>query len=288
MEESKQRFFYDMPRWGGDISRVQSGNLYLLRKLKDICTKHDLSFWLVGGTLLGAVRHKGFIPWDDDIDVGILRDDLERLSTIVEQEYPDLKVARYYHSPGPWQVVKLTLSREDSPFWIDLLQYDYAGDYDHDESQLWELIQTKRKAVNQLLSNASNTLKKVYRDEEIIDQADRDMVDRTYGQAILQLPPVTSRDYVYRSLDCVSFGWQRLFPCERMMPFDQLEFEGDQYNVPKDYEWYLSLQYGDIYSIPSDVGVVHSRFTAGRIHNAEEVLADLGIELLTGENANDK
>ncbi|QPH38949.1 LicD family protein [Pedobacter endophyticus] len=62
--------------------------LKLLMALKKICTVHDIPFWLEYGTLLGAIRHKGFIPWDNEADVGIFREDFDRLKKIVEAELP--------------------------------------------------------------------------------------------------------------------------------------------------------------------------------------------------------
>ena len=54
--------------------------------LKSICQKYDLKYYLASGTLLGAVKYQGFIPWDDDIDVFLIRDDYERLLKILETE----------------------------------------------------------------------------------------------------------------------------------------------------------------------------------------------------------
>ena len=51
----------------------------LAEKLLNVCKKHDLKIWAEGGTLLGAVRHKGFIPWDNDMDFVMMRDDYEKL-----------------------------------------------------------------------------------------------------------------------------------------------------------------------------------------------------------------
>lgn len=58
----------------------------MLQQFADYCQKHGLRYYLVGGTLLGAIRHKGFIPWDDDIDVGMPRPDYERFLELVQTE----------------------------------------------------------------------------------------------------------------------------------------------------------------------------------------------------------
>ncbi len=71
------------------LRRLQLVELELLKLFADICERHGLRYYLVGGTMLGAVRHKGFIPWDDDVDVGMPRPDYEKFLTIVRDELPE-------------------------------------------------------------------------------------------------------------------------------------------------------------------------------------------------------
>ena len=271
MEETKKRVFLNMPEWGGEVSLLQKGNNYLLQQLKQICDEHNIKFWLIGGTLLGAVRHKGFIPWDDDIDIAMLRKDYEKLTEVMKN-YDGFKLKRYFHSPGPWQTVKFVLDDESSPFWIDILLYDYAGDRELTQDELWKKITNVRKQTNKKIENVRKQLKQVYRDDAIIDQKDAELVDKIYGEGLDVLPTVFHHDYVYRSIDTVCANWQMLFPCERMMPFEQLEFEGALYDVPKDYEWYLKLQYKDYWTLPNDIGHIHSRFVGEKIENAKTIL----------------
>ncbi len=59
----------------------------MVEKLLEVCRKHDIKIWADAGTLLGVIRHKGFIPWDDDIDLIMMREDYERLLKIAPQEF---------------------------------------------------------------------------------------------------------------------------------------------------------------------------------------------------------
>ena len=69
--------------------RVQEDELQILIKFDEICRKFNLKYTLAAGTMIGAVRHKGFIPWDDDIDVYMLRNDFNKLRKIAPMELPE-------------------------------------------------------------------------------------------------------------------------------------------------------------------------------------------------------
>lgn len=70
-----------------EMKKVWACEMDLLEHLLSVCQKYDLKCWADSGTLIGAVRHKGFIPWDDDIDMVMLRDDYDKLVSISEKEF---------------------------------------------------------------------------------------------------------------------------------------------------------------------------------------------------------
>ena len=103
------------------LCQLQSQELKLLDVFQRICEENRLTFYLTAGTLLGAVRHKGFIPWDDDIDIAMLRRDCERLRTAslpqgYQLQYPGNDFSH------PWYFSKLRLLK--SNVWIDIFPLD--------------------------------------------------------------------------------------------------------------------------------------------------------------------
>ena len=71
------------------IREIQAKQLRSLKKFDAVCKKYDIAYFLFWGTLIGAVRHHGFIPWDDDMDLGMMRSDYEKLCRVPVQEWGD-------------------------------------------------------------------------------------------------------------------------------------------------------------------------------------------------------
>lgn len=91
-EELKAKYNPD----GSTTRRMQERMLEMLEVLDSICKRHGIPYWLSGGSMLGAVRHEGFIPWDDDLDVEMLRPDFERLMRILPEELPEQMVLQWH------------------------------------------------------------------------------------------------------------------------------------------------------------------------------------------------
>ncbi|MBR7928195.1 LicD family protein [Aerococcaceae bacterium zg-ZUI334] len=82
------------------VKKLHEIDLTIVKQVIAICEKYKLNYYMLGGTMLGAIRHGGFIPWDDDIDLGMPREDYERFLEIAEQELPEhLQVVHYKNTP---------------------------------------------------------------------------------------------------------------------------------------------------------------------------------------------
>ena len=86
----------------------QIGLLTLLKEFDSICKKNNITYYLEGGSLLGAVRHKGFLPWDDDVDLFITRAEWQKLLKVIDKDLPEGQIGNIYIS------VRLYDSREVS------------------------------------------------------------------------------------------------------------------------------------------------------------------------------
>ena len=73
-----------------EFRRLQLVQLELLVEFDRVCRKHNIDYVISSGTMLGAIRHKGYIPWDDDSDIMMLRSDYERFKTVMNDLNPDI------------------------------------------------------------------------------------------------------------------------------------------------------------------------------------------------------
>lgn len=127
-----------------DLRKYQLALLEALRAVDRLCREHDIVYWLDGGTLLGAVRHGGFIPWDDDVDIVMPRAEYQRFRVLAEQNLPEGLVLEtrtrhlgLYHSwtrvlhLGSFAWVIPAYPGESTGFYVDIFPVDTADENAH-------------------------------------------------------------------------------------------------------------------------------------------------------------
>ena len=116
-----------IPPATGQIRDIQLANLALLKELDYVCKQNGLKYWLDFGTLLGAVRHKGFIPWDDDIDVSMLREDYNKIIDAfnTSSRNPDIYAEEVLL---PKSQVLIKIKHKKCPhLFVDIFPYDFSN-----------------------------------------------------------------------------------------------------------------------------------------------------------------
>ena len=94
------------------IKQAWAAELMVLAEIDRICRKYNIKYYAEWGTLLGAVRHGGFVPWDDDMDIGMLRDDYIRFKQVAEKELPkEYAIHDYETKDNHWLFLSKVVSR---------------------------------------------------------------------------------------------------------------------------------------------------------------------------------
>ena len=141
-----------------ELKRIQEKECYILESIVNICERNCIEYFLIGGTCLGAVRHDGFIPWDDDFDVVMLRDDYEKFCDYCIHHQDEMKpyklLTRKNEENYPYNIARLNnmdyravyenVQGYDSGVFIDIYPLDGAG------SKAEQVIQRVKKKKSDL------------------------------------------------------------------------------------------------------------------------------------------
>ena len=253
------------------LKRLQGTLLNILKDIDKVCKKHNLTYMLIAGTLLGAIRHKGFIPWDDDIDIAMPRDDYEKFIKICEDELSDYVIQTPYNTKNyflPFSKLRLknTLYDEAAVKHIDMFKGIFVDIFpiDNVEKNNFSLklralkVRTIRDALAYKfkINNKIMNFKYFYivfflrflPVKWLLLYQQKVMKKCKNNQSNYLINFAT--DQVYRS---------ELTKRENLLPVQEMKFEGNLFKVPNKSEEYLSQMYGDFMQLPpEDERVAHS------------------------------
>lgn len=255
-EDAKKRFFLSLPKAQKSLRLLQLGDNFLLKQLMDICKKNGLQIWLSGGTLLGAYRHKGFIPWDDDVDTNMMRDEIEKLREILNDN-PNYCITSVYDYIAKCRQIRFRFRDQRVQCFVDIFCMDYCV---NDSDSIWKKQKELRNELVQKLDSDISELK-CWKEKIFIKSGENesDIIQQIfdeYNVKMMNCGILTSKEKagaILFSLDNLTVNFQNISKIDQVFPLSHLEFEGCQLSVPKQFKLYLSKAFGDIYKLPNDI-----------------------------------
>lgn len=247
---------------GSTLRRQQLRMLELLDAVDTICRKHQIPYWLSSGTLIGAARHKGFIPWDDDLDIEMLRSDYLRLIKILPKELPEDFVlqtndtdSNFISIYGKIRDKKSYLEETNSydrifkekGIYIDIfplerIPYCLAWIAGHMQGQIYNQLNNKKLEEKTIIKR----IHKIY------------WFNTRIGFPILRFLSFLLPGKELRH----SFGTAFFKPryLEDIFPLTEIEFEGKMFPVPHNTDALLRKIYGDYMQLP-DLNELHPHYS---------------------------
>lgn len=252
IEETKKRFFHTFE---DNNEKLHLVHLCLVRILSDfdrICRENDLCYWIDYGALLGAYRHGKCVPWDDDLDVGMMREDIYRLRDILKDD-PHYRVAFLQaYLDGYIRFVRFMTTDPENPCFIDIFFNDYCDD---DSNSIWE----KHCEVRRETVALSYPLRR-----QIQGDPDADISEKVFAFLDEQVEKEQKvvhqsgrKDYIFWATDNFSFWTKNIFAHDDLFPLKKVTIDNVECFAPNQIEKRLNQLYGDFYALPNDIGRKH-------------------------------
>lgn len=258
LDEAKRRFFRSLPSASGGLRLLQLGNAKLLEEFDRLCRDNDIPYWLSFGTLLGAIRHAGFVPWDDDLDVGIMRDDLSRIFEAVNHASGRYKISIVYDANVYCRQVRFGYANSDAPCFIDLFIHDWVPQIDSKISD--EMCSLRGRMIEEMKASVQLSFWREVPEYSASDvnAPEIESAFTRYQEMALSQGLICGRacaEGIVWGID--NMGGSRqvewLYSCSSVFPTVDYGFEGVKLQVPQDWDLVLRSQYGDYLSLPKDI-----------------------------------
>ena len=235
--------------------------LNILDHIAEFCDKNKINYWIDTGTLLGAIRHKGFIPWDDDIDIGMLRSDYDRFINLYKNTgkykfYCVENNKRYSYPFGKVMDSDTVLYEPDKKgykiaVYIDVFVYDNAPEDDSEVDNMYKKRDFYRYLRDQRMSrvHAGNKMR------QFLVSIFWNLVKIIPGHFFCKLIVYNSRKYSkYETRRVGNFTSDSKIIVDKSVfhEFIKVEFEGKYYNAPIGYDMWLKAFYGDYMKLPPE------------------------------------
>lgn len=250
---------------------VKKVEILTLEKLNEICKENNITYWLAYGTLLGCIRHHGFIPWDDDIDVIMPRPDYEQFCNLNvwnnSIESLGVRLVTLKNTSDYWRpyaclndirtkvIHKVMKDYNDSGVGIDIFPLDGLGKDINNAKRLIKMLHFERELIQ---SSLYKNPKYVYKDEKnIVKKIFKYILSHSYWKNKLMLCHMEHNAVSYNYRDSIYVGvvygtFKEIMDKTIFSNTLEEKFEGKLYPIPYGYDQYLTNLYGD-YMVPPPV-----------------------------------
>lgn len=229
----------------GELREIQNSCNAILKTVDTICKKNNLCYWLDAGTLLGCIRHEGFIPWDDDIDICMPREDYNKLLIILSNNAIEYKLRLKAEIEHNFQI-RLIDNKTGGALDIFPMDNYYMSNLDNiQKKDLSNLLKRARQEFEEQFPPKQMTLQEMeYAKAQLINIQNKIVdIHATSSQPSL----FYGIDYPYDSQNYLVYNYQEIFPLK------QGKFENQLYPIPNDYHAYLENIYDDYMKLPETI-----------------------------------
>ena len=246
------------------LRNLQLTELEILRVIDDFCDKYKINYSLYAGTALGAVRHKGFIPWDDDIDIIMTRNEYEKFYNAWGKK----KIEGYYlQSPDYINCKSFNINHckikkdntillsegeeleEHNGVWVDIFILDKIKNqfYSKFYIYVWGILRIIFSR-NRIGIQTNNLIKSIFKTCNRIPRKIKQKILMKSNKKITKYRNI-KEDYIWVDLSTVS-TFNIHFPKTLTEEFEEIQFENYKFKIFKDYNTLLELEYGDYMKLP--------------------------------------
>lgn len=257
-KERQENVFYQYKKDKIDITKVppaqgllrdiQLANLALLKELAYVCEKNNFKYILDAGTLLGAIRHKGFIPWDDDIDILMFREDYEKIVSVFKNTTRNSDIyAEYHRDKDTNSQYFIKIKHKKCPFLgVDIFPLDSYGKHLSLKEQL--------KATNKICKILKHLKKEI--DPNISNKETKTILTKTMKENILLSSANENGDFVY-GVDFAHKLKNWFLDRDIVLPLRKIQFEDSEYTTVNKPKEFLKNIYGDYMKYPKKMKILH-------------------------------
>lgn len=257
-KERQENVFYQYKKDKIDITKVppaqgllrdiQLANLALLKELAYVCEKNNFKYILDAGTLLGAVRHSRFIPWDDDIDILMFREDYEKIVSAFKNTTRNSDIyAEYHRDKDTNSQYFIKIKHKKCPFLgVDIFPLDSYGKHLSLKEQLiatnkiCKILKHLKKEINPNISNKET----------------KTILTKTMKEKILLSSANESGDFVY-GVDFAHKLKNWFLDRDIVLPLRKIQFEDSKYTTVNKPKEFLKNIYGDYMKYPKKMKILH-------------------------------